>query len=78
MDKGQWDRWCKEEVTVKIPKIGLLSLVGNLQLALRHPDNNGPTSKIVRQLGKQFAAMIKDDGVIQPEVLAEWRKEGLI
>jgi len=28
----------------------LLSLVGALQLSLRHPRNTGPTSQIVRQL----------------------------
>lgn len=37
---------------------GILSLISQLQLALRHPANTGPTSEYARQVISQFREQI--------------------
>jgi hypothetical protein len=37
----------------------LISIIGNLQLALRHPNNVGPSARAVRQLIDQVIAAIE-------------------
>ena len=78
MDNDTFRKWCDVEVPVILTKLEILSIVGNIQLAVRHPENVGPTSKIVVDAGRKLAALIKNDDVIPPDVIAEWRKEGLV
>jgi hypothetical protein len=40
----------------------LLSLVGNVQLALRHPQNTGPASQIARDIVRQIAERVRQEG----------------
>lgn len=39
-----------------------LAIVGNLQVALRHPANNGPAAKIARQVVDSIIEMMLDAG----------------
>lgn len=53
-------------------------LVGNIQLALRHQENTGPSSVVVKTLAREMAErIITDLAVITPEVLAatKWVEE---
>lgn len=40
----------------------LACMVGNLQLALRHPANNGPSSKVVRKIIEEITQRVQDEG----------------
>lgn len=65
-------------VAILLTKVEIMSLVGHIQLALRHPENNGPTREIAKHAARKLASLIVNDDVFIPEVLQEWRKEGLI
>lgn len=58
-----------------------LALVGQLLLALRHPENRGPTAWIVREVAETLAAEFRRiDPVdipahIKEEIYAEWDRE---
>ena len=42
----------------------LLCMVGNLQLALRHPANTGPSARIVRKIVDQIIERVPEEGLI--------------
>lgn len=55
-------------------------VLGSLQLALRHPENNGPSTDIVRQIAKQIAEyLMQEISEITPEFveLAKWEEFGI-
>ena len=78
MRDAQFQKWKRETVAVLLTKMEILSLVGHIQLALRHPENKGPTREVARSAARKLASVIAHDDVFAPEVLEEWRKEGLI
>ena len=55
-------------------------LLGSIQLALRHPDNIGPSSDIIRRMAKEIAErLIEDIPVINREFIeqAKWKEFGI-
>ena len=78
MTDEEFQKWKREMVAVLLTKVEIMSLVGHIQLALRHPENNGPTKEVARRAARKLASLIVNDDVFVPEVLQEWRKEGLI
>ncbi len=78
MTDAEFQKWKQERVAVLLTKVEILSLVGHIQLALRHPENKGPTREIARHAARRMAGLIAHDDVFASEVLEEWRKEGLI
>lgn len=78
MTEEEFQKWKRETVALLLTKVEILSLVGHIQLALRHPENKGPTREIARHAARRLASLIAYDDVFVPEVLEEWRKEGLI
>jgi len=52
----------------------MFCVLGNIELALRHPDNNGPSSARVREIGRQIAErLVEDIEDLTPEVVAKTR-----
>ena len=78
MTEEEFQKWKRETVAILLTKVEILSLVGHIQLALRHPENKGPTREIARHAARRLASLIAHDDVFVPKVLEEWRKEGLI
>ncbi len=78
MTNAEFQKWKQEVVAVLLTKAEILSLVGNIQLALRHPENNGPTREVARRAARRLTSLIAHDDVFIPEVLQEWREERLI
>lgn len=78
MKEEESQKWKRETVAILPTKVEILSLVGHIQLALRHPENKGPTREVARHAARKLASLIAHDDVFIPEVLEEWRKEGLI
>ncbi len=78
MTDAEFQKWKRETVAVLLTKVEVLSLVGHIQLALRHPENKGPTREIARRTARKLASLITHDDVFSPEVLGEWKKEGLV
>lgn len=61
---------------IGLTPLALLSVIGNLVLALRHPNNDGPSSKITRKVVAGMAETLIESGYdIPEEVLREWKKE---
>ena len=54
------------EIPVVAPALTWLALIGNLQLALRHPMNVGASAPMVRQFAEQLLAKLCDEGVLSP------------
>ena len=78
MTEEEFQKWKRETVAILLTKVEILSLVGHIQLALRHPENKGSTREIARHAARRPASLIAHDDMFVPEVLEEWRKEGLI
>ncbi len=50
--------------------LALLTLVGNLQLSLRHPANTGPSALAARQIIEQIIERLREDGLTAHAELA--------
>lgn len=71
MTDAEFQKWKQEIIPVVLTKVEILSLVGHIQLALRHPENKGPTREIARRAARKLASLITHDDVFIPEVLEE-------
>jgi hypothetical protein len=56
------DRFGRQAIPVEAEGIAWMSIIGALQLALRHPGFRGPSSKIVREFVRQMVARFVDEG----------------
>lgn len=66
-------------LTLELDLTGTLALIGNLQLALRHPENTGPTSKITRNLVGTLAKIVQEKRPdLDARIFEEWKKEGYL
>lgn len=61
-----WERM----IPVTAPAFVWAAVHGNLQLALRHPSNQGQSADILRDLVEELGHMLIDAGVMTPEELA--------
>lgn len=67
--------WYTEVITLKISRISLLAIVGNLELSLRHPCLPKATREETRKLGLSLAMGLIEDGIILPDdVIESWCK----
>ncbi len=78
MTDAEFQKWKQEMVAVLLTKVEILSLVGHIQLALRHPENKGPTREAARHAARRLASLIANDDIFVPEVLEDWGREGLV
>lgn len=58
-------------VPVHLDLVSLLTLVGHVQLALRHPANTGPSNRLARQVLDQIIHRLRADGLVAHAHLAE-------
>lgn len=67
--------WYRQMVRVNIDRMSLLALIGLLELTLRHPDlPDQPRQKAV-EMGRSFASILLNDGLIIPDEIARsWEK----
>jgi len=65
--------WLREDYQIGMTGLQILVIVGHLILALRHPDNTGPSSVVARHIARQLCALICSH--VPPNVLAEWQKD---
>ena len=65
---------------IPLSNCDMLVIVGQVILALRHPENSGPSTEIARKLIRDMAArLLERFGDDMPgEVVSEWRKEGIL
>ena len=67
--------WYKRMVRLNIDHMSLLTLIGTLELVLRHPDLPDSVRKNSIRLGKSFASCLLNDGLIIPdEVARSWEE----
>ena len=55
------------QITLYMDDLILLSVIGNLQLSLRHPENKGPSSHLTREFISQVTPILAR---INPEYLS--------
>lgn len=48
-------KW-EESTTVTLTHFHMFVLLGEIELALRHPQNTGPSAQVARDIGRQMAA----------------------
>lgn len=60
---------------LKIDRISMLCIIGDLELALRHPDIPANCKAETRKIGRSIALRLIREGIILPEdVMESWRK----
>lgn len=68
--------WWAEEIPVIMTRNDMLCIIGNIILALRHPENKGPSVVYTRNIARRMAERLIEDGIIlPPDVKREWKKE---
>lgn len=69
------NEWFREEIKVKIDRVSLLTIVGDLELTLRHPDLPARTREMTKTIGSVFALRLIQDGIIlPPQVIESWEE----
>ena len=69
------EKWYKEPTHISLDRLGLLTIVGGLELVLKHPNLPENSRRLTVQVGKALASMLIDDGIILPdEMLEAWEK----
>jgi hypothetical protein len=63
-------------VLIELQPIEAWVLLGQLQLALRHPENTGPSAKITRVLARHIQARVAGSGVLAAVAEAGWQEVG--
>lgn len=64
-------------VTLAIRLADLFCVIGNLELALRHPGNKGASSEVVRRIGGQMCAILIEEVPElgeEKELMESWKK----
>lgn len=59
-----------KEIAVFADGVVWMAVAGNVQLALRHPENNGPSSRLARQFVDHLLGRLRDMGVISGDEFA--------
>ena len=61
------EEWFKWVLPLEIDRISMLSIVGCLELALRHPQLPASVSDYARAIGRTFALRLVSDGLVLPD-----------
>ena len=56
-------------ITIRSNGITWTAIHGNLLLALRHPDNNGPSRKLIVNFVRKLGEVLEQEGVVTPNIL---------
>lgn len=62
----------EEEVTIHLPRINLMCVIGACILALKHPDSTNVSSDTVRTTVRSIVHLV--DRYAPDEVIADWDK----
>ena len=65
----------KPLMTIKMNPIMMVTLLGQLLLALKHPENRGPSSELARRFACILARRLIDECEVPRELYEEWRHE---
>ena len=69
------DAWFKIVEELHIDRISLLTIVGCIELAVRHPEYTGPSKSIAIGIGHNLATRLIQSGLKAPYYAAEaWKK----
>ena len=52
-----------------------LAVIGQILLALRHPENKGPSAALAKQWAKKLASSLLERIQIPPELVREWERQ---
>lgn len=64
------------DIPVVAPAYVWMTVLGNMQLALRHPSNTGESAEIARQFGDRLLEKLIAEGVFSQDEAAQiWRDE---
>ena len=66
------------EITVVAPAFAWMMVLGNMQLALRHPENTGPSAEMARQFGDQLLEKLIAEGVFTADEAITARSGALV
>lgn len=67
--------WWTEEMDLTIDRLGLMTLLGMMDLALRHPQLPETTSNNGKEIGRRILERMLDDGLeLHEAVEAAYRK----
>jgi hypothetical protein len=61
----------KRMVTITAEGIVWVTILGNIQLALRHPKNKGASADVARQAAAQLVEALKQAGVLTHDEVAK-------
>ena len=61
------EEWFKDVLPLEIDRISMLSIVGVVELALRHPKLPASVSDYARGIGTAFALRLVSDGLVLPD-----------
>ena len=64
-------------VTVRISAVQAWGVLANLQLALKHPQNNGPTAEWARQVALALQEIVAPPGTARRELADKGWKDSL-
>jgi hypothetical protein len=62
---------CTRSFTLVLDAMSVSVLIGNLQLALRHPDNGGAAADVCRHVVAELLALLRGAGLSHSVFLAE-------
>ncbi len=61
---------CKLEILVIADALVWITVIGNIQLALKHPENDGPSASLMREFCERLIRKLLAEGVFTPEYAA--------
>ena len=61
----------KQMVTITAEGVVWITILGNIQLALRHPQNNGPSARLARQAAGQLMDALVRSGILTSDEAAQ-------
>lgn len=70
------NRW--KIVTVSAPGLVWMSILGNVQLGLRHPENNGPSAQFAHAACMDLLEKLKAEGVLTADEAAKIYQDEMI
>lgn len=67
--------WYRKSMFINVDRIGVLSIVGAIVLALGHPKMPKTTRRQLTVVGRALASALLADGIILPDpLLEEWER----
>lgn len=65
-----------KRVSIESSGVVWSAVLGNLGLAMRHPNNNGPSRELVHNFVENLGSRLEEEGILSPNQLRKiWRLE---